>query len=172
VRRLVPTVLIALFLVAVAVPAAAFARARDRSDGTLAIKNATGTIQIVARGSILGSIDSGSVWITDWNPTDDADPQVYGAEKSIAKSELTTVYRGRDIRFRFVSGRYTIRVVGSGVDVAAVGTGTLRLTGLGTFDDGSYSLDGTPFKSVPSLPFVGVFGGQAATNSPTIPVGG
>lgn len=163
-----------LLLVALAVPATALARTRDRGDGTLAVKDASATIQIFAKGSILGRIDSGSVVITDWNPNDASDPQVYGWErKADGKSDLTTIYKGKDIRFRFVAGRYTIRLVGTGIDLAAVGSGTIRLVGAGTFDDGTYSLDGTPFKDVPEELLLGGFGALAtpAVGGP-IPVGG
>ena len=125
-RKVVLVVLLAL-----ALPAAASARPVERGDGTLAVKNASGTIQVRAKGSILGRIDSGSLTITDWNPNDAADPQVYGAERTINQNDQTTIYRGKNIRFRFVSGRYTIKIVGTGINLAAVGSGTLRLVGAG-----------------------------------------
>lgn len=163
--------LVVILLVALAVPAAAFARQKDRGDGTLAVKGASGTIEIKARGSILGRLDSGSLTITDWNPNDASDPQVIGADRMVNKTDLTTVYRGKGIRFRFVSGRYTIRIVGTGVDLAAVGSGTVRLTGAGTLDDGVYALDGAPFKALPLLPTPGSFGTPLVTSAP-VPVGG
>jgi hypothetical protein len=163
--------LVLILLIALAVPTVATARTRDRDDGTLAVKSASATIQIKAKGSILGRIDTGTLWVTDWNPTDNAAPQVYGAEKTISKTDMTTMYRGKDIRFRFVSGRYTIRVVGTGIDISAVGSGTVKLTGAGTLDDGSYSLDGAAFKPVPLLLTSGTFGTQPAAVLP-IPIGG
>ena len=163
--------LVVILLVALAVPAAALARSGDRDDGTLVVQDASGTIQIVAKGSILGRLDSGALTITDPNPNDAATPFVFGAERVVNRNDLTTVYRGKAIRFRFVSGRYTIKIVGTGVDLVAVGTGTLRITGAGTVDDGEYSLDGAPFKPVPFLMTPGAFGDQPATPR-SIPVGG
>jgi len=162
--------LVLILLVALLVPAAAFARNRDKGDGTLAIKSASATVQITARGSILGRIASGTLVITDWNPNDASEPQVFGADRTRNLNDLTTSYRGKGIRFRFVTGRYTIRIVGTGIDVAAVGSGLARLTGQGTVDDGLVAFDGEPFKPVLGTLTVGGFGQQSVTAP--VPVGG
>lgn len=162
--------LLVILLVALLVPTAAFARNRDKGDGTLAVKSASATIQISARGSILGRVESGTIVITDWNPNDASEPQVFGADRTRSLTDATTSYRGKGIRFRFVTGRYTIRLIGTGIDVAAVGSGVVRLTGQGTLDDGFVAFDGGAFKPVSAGLTVGGFGQQPVTAP--VPVGG
>ena len=62
--------LFACALVALAVPASAYAVQRAADDGTLEVKNAVGTIQIAARGAVLGRCDKCTLWITDPDPSD------------------------------------------------------------------------------------------------------
>ncbi len=49
---------------------------------------------------------------------------------------------GSDVRFLFPSGRYTIELIASDINASAVGKGTIVGTGLGTPDDGSFSVNG------------------------------
>lgn len=162
--------LLVILLVALAAPAAAVAAVaapHDKTDGTLAVKDARGMIVIQARGTVLGRIDRGAVTITDMNPFDTNQPQVVGAESIQPDPTNTsaTIYSGAGIRFRFVGAAYKITLVGRGIDIAAVGQGKVRFPVTGTANDGQFSLDGGPFQDVPALPFTGSFGGAA-------PVGG
>ena len=162
--------LLVILLVALAAPAAAVAAVtapHDKTDGTLAVKAARGMIVIQARGTVLGRIDNGVVTITDLNPFDTNLPQVVGAEsvQPDATNPSATTYKGTGIRFRFVGAAYKITLIGSGIDIAAVGKGKVRFPVTGTANDGQFSLDGGPFQDVPALPFTGSFGG-------TTPVGG
>lgn len=162
--------LLVILLVALAAPAAAVAAVaapHDKTDGTLAVKDARGMIVIQARGTVLGRIDRGAVTITDMNPFDTNQPQVVGAESIQPDPTNTsaTIYSGAGIRFRFVGAAYRITLVGRGIDIAAVGQGKVRFPVTGTANDGQFSLDGGPFQDVPALPFTGSFGGAA-------PVGG
>jgi predicted sugar kinase len=52
------------------------------------------------------------------------------------------VYTGGDVRFLLPSGRYTIELIGTNIDASAVGRGSIIATGLGTFDDGSFAVNG------------------------------
>jgi hypothetical protein len=155
VRKLV-VIMLALLLV----PAAAYARGIDKGDGTLAVKNANGTVQITTgKGSILGKVEDGTLTIIDGNPFDGNDPQVLGADGPVIERNLsTTVYRGQGMRFRIVGGRYTIKVVGTGIGLAAVGTGRVKIVGQGSPDDGQFAVDGSPFKVISLAPYVGAFG--------------
>jgi hypothetical protein len=163
VKRLLVILLVALAAPAVAV--AAVSGPRDKSDGTLAVKNARGMVVIQARGTVLGRIDSGVVTITDLNPFDAKLPQVVGAEsvQPDPTNSSATQYSGTGIRFRFVGAAYKITLVGRGIDIAAVGQGKIRFVGADTANDGEFSLDGGPFQDVPALPFVGSFGVAASS---------
>lgn len=157
-------------LVCLAVPAVAAARGIDRGDGTFVVKNASGTIVVNgAKGTILGRIEFGTVTVTDVNPFDDNDPHVVGANQGVVpKSLTTTVYKGQDMKLRFVDGRYSVRIAGTGIGLSVVGSGRVRLLGLGSLDDGQFSLDGSPFKPLSTTLYVGAFG----TSSSPIPAGG
>ena len=155
--------LLVILLVALAAPAAAVAAVsapHDKTDGTLAVKNARGMIVIQARGTVLGRITSGAITITDVNPFDSNLPQVVGAESILPDptNSSATVYSGTAIRFRFVGANYKIVLIGRGIDIAAVGQGRVRFPVAGAPNDGQFSLDGGPFQDVPALPFSGTFG--------------
>jgi hypothetical protein len=152
--------LVLICLLALAVPATALALPHDKGDGTLVVRNASGKVSVLgAKGSVLGHVDKGQVYVYDWNPFDGKAPEVYGADKSVQRSPQLTVYSGTGIRFRFFGARsYSLRIVGSGIDVAAVGQGRVQLSGAGTLDDGQYSIDGADFANMPSVLFSGTFG--------------
>ena len=63
------------------------------------------------------------------------------------------MWGGTDFKFRAVSGKYTILIFGSGIDVVALGSGTVTLTGLvdDPRNDGTYSLNGKAFDSLPGV---------------------
>lgn len=151
-------------LLVLALPATAFAVPRDRGDGTLVVRAATGKVAVTgARGTVLGHLDRGQVLVYDRNPFDTAVPEVFGADKEVVKTAVLTVYTGTEIRFRFVGARgYSIRVVGTGIDLSAVGQGKITLVGAGTLADGEYSVDGGAFEPLPETSFTGTFGQLAA----------
>ena len=159
--------LLLILLVALTAPAAALAVPSDKGNGSLAIESANGVIQLTAKGTVLGQIADGQLVITDWNPLDGNDPQVSGADRSVNRGEGITLYKGKGIRFKFVGGRYTIKITGSGIDLSAVGQGKLRILGAGTADDGQLSLDGGPFQAVSATSVVESFG-QAAVVVPAV----
>ena len=41
-------------------------------------------------------------------------------------AKINVVYSGTDVRFLFPSGKYTLKFDGTGIDISAVGKGTLR----------------------------------------------
>jgi hypothetical protein len=67
-------------LVALAVPTATFASRAADGDGTLVVKNASGVVNIAAKGSVIGSCDSCKIWIDDPKPGDGSGPIVTGFE--------------------------------------------------------------------------------------------
>jgi hypothetical protein len=137
-------------------PAAALAMGAATGDGSLVVKNGsapfnTPVVALQITGSVIGQIDHGRL-VIDPGVNGDA-PQVTGAEwrGDSTKSDTAQVWRGNDFKFRAVGGKYTVLVYGSGVNLVAVGKGTVKLTGLpGTpIGDGQYSLNGGVFASLP-----------------------
>jgi hypothetical protein len=145
------TLLIALALIALGLPAAAAATRFDASDGTLSVHEGHGTFVVNARGGIIGSFAHGRVVITDPIDGDGTGPIVSGDDWHKDRTDVTTVYGGTRVRFRLIGGSFKIRVVGSGVNLAVVGRGTVTLDGQGTDDDGTYSVNGVPYAPVPSF---------------------
>ncbi len=122
-------------------------------DGTLSVRDARATIQIRMRGGIIGRFGRGSLRVTD--PVGQGDSVVVrGAERTRPIDEDTTVYSGRDVRFRIVDERrFVVRINGLKINFSAVGRGDGWLDGSGDEDgiffDGSFSLNGEPYRSIP-----------------------
>ncbi|MEP6908959.1 MAG: hypothetical protein ABI896_00855 [Actinomycetota bacterium] len=153
-RKLLVPILLALL-----VPATAFARQPTPPpgpSGTLSIREGRGIVQLTARGSITGRL-RGRIAITDPNPYDSKRPVVYGATRTIYKSEKTVVYIGRNVRFRLIGSQYTVRLDGKAIFMSAVGRGQGLLNGdgdaqAGVFYDGVWSLNDEPYHSLPDDP--------------------
>ena len=129
-------------LVALALPATSAARGRGPSDGTLSV-----------RGGVIGSFAKGSVTITDPVDGDGTGPIVTGDEWSKDRSDTTTSWGGTKVRFRIIGGAFKIRVQGRGINLSLVGKGNVTMTGAGTGDDGSYSVNGGEYSAIPGFPF-------------------
>src|SRR5437868_4081474 len=108
-------------LALLAVPATAFALGDVAGDGTLAVVNATGSINIAARGALIGQVDHGKVTLEDPNPNDGPAPVVWGYESKRDLSDTKALYSGADVRFRISGGFFRAKVVGSGMDISVVG---------------------------------------------------
>ena len=129
-----------------------------KSDGTLSVQNGRGAFALQGmEGSVLGRIDKGTLTITDPDPNDAAAPVVRGYQWIKARSENTIQYGGKKpIRFRILGGRFDLRVESAvGVELSVVGRGRAMLDGAGFTElglsDGEYSLNGTPYVTVPSF---------------------
>jgi len=134
-----------------ALPAVA-GKARPRpGDGTLSVRDGRGMVQFVARGTVIGRVDVGEVIAIDRNPFDDNEPIIRGGRVPRGEqSETTTTRVGRNIRFRLTGGAYRLKIRGLGVDLAAVGKGSVTLNGDERFaDTGLFSLNGGEFIPVP-----------------------
>jgi hypothetical protein len=158
-RRLL-TILAAASLVA---PAAALAAHRDPSDGTLVVRNASGdskTLQspvvgLALNGAVVGRFDRGRLTVF---PTDDqvavvvTDDNGDPVEPTAIRESGAEVYSGLDLRFKAVGGFYRLGLSGSGIDLNAVGHGTVVLDGSSEDPkaDGWYSLNGADKKSLPA----------------------
>ncbi|MFL5964343.1 MAG: hypothetical protein ACJ757_15775 [Gaiellaceae bacterium] len=165
-RRLCLTLLCGL----VAVPAA-LAATHATGDGVLELKAATGTIILTgSRGTAWGQMDKGKLVVTDPALGDGA-IYVSGAETvTPGRTEAVTIYTGRDIHFRVTGGRYKLAFRGAasdlsavGVDLTAVGVGSVQLTGDAFADDtGKWAVDSGKWNTVPVWTVTKQFGVQPA----------
>ena len=138
-------------LIALALPAFAFAYVDAVGDGAVIVRDASGRVVIQAKGGVIGRFDQGALVVRDPNPDDELEAVVTGAAKTRTVDDFVTVYSGKNIRFRFIGGRFkiTLRKDTTGIDLAAIGKGTVTLQGAGTFDDGTYSFNGEKPKLLP-----------------------
>jgi hypothetical protein len=147
-RKTVPLLLLALLI-----PAAAQSQPRAPQNGTLSIREGRGIVQVDARGSMTGRVN-GKITITDLKPYDSKRPVVYGATKTIYRNVKTTVYQGKNIRFRLIGGRFQFRIQGRAIFLSAIARGDGIIDGAGdptanVFYDGVWSLNDSPYQSLP-----------------------
>ena len=114
-------------------------------------------VQLDARGSITGRLN-GKITITDPKPYDSKRPVVYGAAKTTYKNVKTTVYQGKNIRFRLIGARYTFRIQGQKIFLSAIARGHGVVDGAGdptanVFYDGTWSLNDSAPQSLPDTEF-------------------
>jgi hypothetical protein len=146
-------------LLALVIPATAFTRTPPLppgGKGALSIREARGVVQLNARGSVTGRLN-GRITITDSKPYDSKRPVVYGATKTVYRSEKTTVFQGKNIRFRLIGAPYQVRIEGKAIFVSALARGTVMLDGAGDasaniFYDGVWSLNEESYRSLPDDP--------------------
>jgi hypothetical protein len=145
-------------LIALAIPAASFAarNAPPANNGTLSIREARGVVQINARGSMTGRLN-GRLTITDPKPFDAKRAIVYGATRTIYRNEKTTIFQGKNLRFRAIGGQFRIRAEGKTIFVSALARGSVMLDGAGDpsaniFYDGVFSLNDEEYQSLPNDP--------------------
>ena len=136
-------------LIALVAPTLAGARPVAVGDGALILKNASGKVVIQAKGGVIGRFDEGALIIRDPNPDDEVEAVVTGAGQKKALDDFVTVYTGKNIRFRFIGGRFKITLRTAGMDLSAIGKGMITLLGAGTLDDGTYSFNGEKPKPLP-----------------------
>jgi hypothetical protein len=156
-----------LALIGLAVPAAAIAAKDAPNDGTLVVQNGQApdsgpdkapVISLKITGSVIGQLKGQGKIIIDGGakspPAEVTGPGV--TRKDSAVSDTATVWSGGPdgFKFRAVGGTYTILVYGTGVYLVAVGTGSVQLSGMPEWGkgDGSFSLNGDPFRSLPGTP--------------------
>jgi hypothetical protein len=153
--------------------AAAFAARPVAEDGTLTVRDGRGTISLKLKGSTIGRLSKGTLTITE--PADlTATIIVRGAERTRPVTGTTTVYTGNNIRFRVADDRkVTLKLQGKGMNFSSVGRGDGWMDGLGDpsdgiFFDGSYSLNGGPYQSLPDerTPFELILPGPSNSSEP------
>ena len=140
-------------LVALLLPSLGTATPHNMGDGTLSVRDGRGKFTITAKGGVIGSFARGRVVITDPVDGDGTGAIVSGDDWHKERSETTTVYGGRNVRFRLIGGAFKILVNGRGVNMSVVGRGQATVNGEGTLDDGSYSLNGADYLPIPAIVF-------------------
>jgi hypothetical protein len=131
-----------LLLSALTLPTLALAARSAPGDGSLVVSKANGTILVRGKGLIYGHVSQGKLTVIDYKPDKVAVPSVSGAKFVLEPGSLDVVYAGTDIRFLFPGGKYTLRFEGAGIDISAVGKGSVQTIGAGSPDDGSFSING------------------------------
>jgi hypothetical protein len=158
-------------LLALAAPAAAWAMTQAPGDGTLVVKNGEAphgvpVVTLIVTGAAIGRVTNlGTIVIDDSTPNDPFSPEVSGYTSHKDVSDTATKWIGVNMKFRAVGGTYKITIYGSGVDLSAVGRGYVTLSGVPdtTTGDGSYSLNGDNFRSLPASPLVKLTLGTSPT---------
>jgi hypothetical protein len=146
-------------LLALAIPATAYTRTPPLppgGNGTLSIREARGAVNLNARGSMTGRLN-GRITITDPKPYDSKRAIVYGATKTIYRNEKTTVFQGKNLRFRAIGSLFQLRAEGKAIFVSALARGWVTLDGAGDvsaniFYDGVFSLNEESYRSLPDDP--------------------
>ena len=106
-----------------------------------------------ARGGIIGRFDSGRLIVDDGRRATARGPIVYGAERIRDLGQHRTLYVGEDVRFRMIGGLYRVTIQAVGMDVSAVGRGTVVLDATGFTDlPGRFSINGGAFQPLPGRP--------------------
>ena len=137
--------MLVLVLAAVPVAEAQLERYLDAGAGTVSLRDGTGSAYIAGRGGVLGSIVRGRVRIRDLPDRNGTTIRVSGADWSRVIDSRTTVYGGRDVRFRALDGAWAVRIVGRGIDASAAGRGSVTLDG----SAGTFSIDGGTYRRWP-----------------------
>jgi len=133
--RLLPILLAGLLLAP-----SALADRRQAGDGSLVVSDASArSIVLKGNGLVFGHIQQGTLTVQSYSAADTNAPQISGAVPRIVGN--TVVYAGSDIRFLLPNGRYSLRIDGTGIDISAVGRGSIVAAGLGTIFDGTLSVN-------------------------------
>jgi hypothetical protein len=123
-------------------------------DGTLSVRDGRATIQLRMKGGVIGRLGQGKLTLID-ALGDTSTVVVRGADKVTSPNLRTTVYSGRNIRFRIADDKkFVVRLNASKINFSAVGRGDGWLDGwgnrpAGVYFDGSFSLNGSPYRSIP-----------------------
>jgi hypothetical protein len=159
-------------LIALLVPAAAWAGQAVLGDGTLSVRNGDGTVRLdLDRGVVIGRLGEGTIQLFLADDPLCASPLVWNeGEPVVGVAELRTldgvddvpacIYKGEkgvSLRFRLLgSDATTIRIIGENISLSAVGRGkgTIRSRGDLRADgtpkpDGTWSVNGADYVSLP-----------------------
>jgi hypothetical protein len=149
---------ICLLLAAVlCLPAIASAAGSAAGDGALGVSGANGTIYLQGRGVVYGHFDAGTLMVLSYVPDDGVSVPAVSSPKA-KYSRGSGIYSGTDVRFLLASGKYTIELIGANMNASAVGKGSIVATGVGTPDDGSFTVNGGKPELISKSPSSDFFG--------------
>jgi hypothetical protein len=143
---------LSLLLLAAALAFPATLSAASTTDGTLSVKRGHGLIVTKLRGTVIGSLASGTVRVKDLTPFDGQSPRFRHCHTLRPINASTTVCKGRKISFRALSGPYVVTTRGTGIFLSAVGHGSVMFDGVDTAPTGVMSFDGGPYQPIPVDP--------------------
>ena len=140
-RLVVPLLALALLLV---LAAGAPARVAGSDAGSLEVQHGNGIVVIqMTRGALIGRFGSGRIAVTSRRGA--AHVTVFGAEETVQVDDSTTVYRGRDVRFKVSGQDWRVGIQALGLDASLVGRGVATLRGVGMMSE-----DGAAFEPWPA----------------------
>lgn len=146
----------ALALGAAATAGGALAVRAQVEDGTLSVRDGRATIVLRMKGSVIGRLSKGRIVVTD-SAADTTVVVVRGWERRQRDpGGDTTTYIGIGLRFRIADDkRFVVKLAGKGLNFSAVGRGDGWMNGWGdpdggVFFDGSYTLNGVEYPSLPN----------------------
>ena len=139
-------------------PGAAWASRSVAGDGTLSVRSGDGALDMtMVRGAVIGKIASGTLRVDVASAMDCDDLAVFGADRTLADTRGETPvcsFAGRDLRFRligqgirFTIGTAKVPALGFSLSMVAKARGTLK--GVGGGADGTFSIDGDEYASLP-----------------------
>jgi hypothetical protein len=146
-------------VLALATTAVATAMRTPVEDGTLSVRDGRGVIVLRMKGGVIGRFARGRLTVTDAVDDDASAVVVRGDERSGDLNDRTTFYSGTNIRFRISADkRIVVKIDGLKINLSAVGRGDGWLNGRGDpeegiYFDGSYSLNGDDYRSLPDEHF-------------------
>jgi hypothetical protein len=151
--------LLMIVLVCLAAPPAALAMRAAVGDGTLAVREATGTLRLEIDGAVVGRLESGQLELIAPSIDDCRELDVWGADRrktrikatgatSCLFTELLEGGTPQPIRFRLALGSSATLIIRSsdGLSLSAVGQGRGAIKGTA----GTYSRNGQKFVALPA----------------------
>jgi hypothetical protein len=113
--------------------------------GSVELQDGSGSVVLtLTRGALIGRFDRGRLRVTLGEGTQ-PEVVVFGAEETILMDETTTLYRGRNIRFKVLGGTWRVAIHAVNIDASVVGRGIASLRGA----TGAVSIDGAQFRALP-----------------------
>jgi hypothetical protein len=149
-------------LLALLLPAAAWAAAGLVSDGTLSVRNGDGLVRLdLDRGVAIGRVGFGRIELIEPAELDCATLRVWDdGERALpfetllmidGEERFACVFRGENMRFRIAAGDGdVVRLQGRNIGLSAVGIGSGFIKGRKDSRlDGTWSLNGEAYTSLP-----------------------
>jgi hypothetical protein len=125
-------------IAACAVPGLAFAGSTAAGDGSLDVTGtgstagASGSLFLTGKGVAFGYVGAGAITVYGYRADGNSVPSVSGARMKLSSDASSVVYTGTNMRFLFPGGRYKISIDGTGINISAVGNGSVWALGTGT----------------------------------------